>query len=188
MPRENARHKERENSVTGIVSYGAYVPIYRMGRDLIARQWGGSPQAGERSVANFDEDSITMAVEAVVDCLGPLDRHQVDGLYFASTTPPYHEKQSASIVAAACDLRRDIFTAHFTGSLRSATSALRAAQNAIQAGAARRVVVVASDCRQAAPASDLEPLLGDGAAAFLLGDSELVAEMEGSYSLNSESL
>ena len=64
---------------------------------------------GERAVANYDEDSITMAVGAAIDCLNGLDRNMVDGLYFASTTAPYLEKQSASIVAAALDLRRELF-------------------------------------------------------------------------------
>jgi len=91
--------------MVGIVSYGAYIPIYRLSQAEIARAWGGGGGRGEKAVANYDEDSITMAVEAAIDCLNGMDRHTVDGLYFASTTPPYGEKQSASIVATAADLR-----------------------------------------------------------------------------------
>ncbi len=85
---------------TGIVSYGAYIPIYRLKRDEIARAWSRGSMGGERAVANYDEDSVTMAVEAVIDCLKDSDRQVVDGLYFASTTPPYREKQSASLIAS----------------------------------------------------------------------------------------
>jgi hydroxymethylglutaryl-CoA synthase len=77
----------------GITSYGAYVPIYRLSREEIARAWGGRAAPGEKAVANFDEDSATMAVEAVIDCLKGIDRQTVDGLYFASTTSPYVEIQ-----------------------------------------------------------------------------------------------
>ena len=137
--------------MTGIVSCGAYIPIYRMGQELLAGVWGGAAGRGEKAIANSDEDSITMAVEAAIDCLGDIDRQSIDGLYFASTTPPYREKQSASIIAVACDLRRDIFTADFTDSVRAGASALRAALDAVAAGSAKRVLVVASDCRLGAP-------------------------------------
>jgi hydroxymethylglutaryl-CoA synthase len=100
--------------MAGIVSYGAYIPIYRLKRDEMGRAWSRGSGGGERAVANFDEDSATMAVEAVIDCLGDSDRDNVDGLYFASTTPPYREKQTASLVALAADLRRQLFTADLT--------------------------------------------------------------------------
>ena len=66
--------------MAGIVSYGAYIPIYRLSRDLIWLTWGGMPLAGEKAVANFDEDSVTMAVEAGNNCLQGIDRAEVEGL------------------------------------------------------------------------------------------------------------
>jgi 3-hydroxy-3-methylglutaryl CoA synthase len=53
----------------GISSYGAYIPAFRLSRDLMAKAWGRGSIGGERSVANNDEDSATMAVEAAFDCL-----------------------------------------------------------------------------------------------------------------------
>ncbi len=166
---------------TGIVSYGAYIPIYRLKRDEIARAWSRGSMGGERSVANYDEDSVTMAVEAVIDCLKDSDRQGVDGLYFASTTPPYREKQSASLIALAADLRRQIFTADFTDSLRSGTMALRAALDAVNSGSGKRVMVVAADGRMGQPQSDYEQSFGDGSAALLIGDEDIACEIEGSY-------
>ena len=87
----------------GIKSFGAYIPVYRLSEAELARAWGGRAGKGERSVANYDEDSITMAVEAAVDSLTGYDRKITDSLIFASTTPPYVEKMSASIVAGAAD-------------------------------------------------------------------------------------
>jgi len=172
--------------VAGIISYGAYIPIYRLNREILTQVWGGSPVKGERAIANADEDSITMAVEAAMDCLKGIERESVDGLYFASTTPPYKEKLSASIIAAAADLREDIFVADFTDSLRSGTMAMRAAMDAVAGGSARNVLVVASDSRIPPPNSEFEPVLGDGAAALLIGNADAVATVEGSYSLSSE--
>ena len=172
--------------MVGIVSYGAYIPIYRLSRESIAQVWGGTLGRGEKAVANADEDSITMAVEACIDCLTGIDRHVVDGLYFASTTTPYREKQSASIIRAAVDLREEIPTVDICNSLRGATNAIDAAANAIKAGAAKRVLVAASDCRVPAPNTELEATFGDGAAAFLLGDTDVAVSIEGSYTVSSE--
>lgn len=174
--------------MVGIVSYGAYIPIYRLSREEIAKVWRSGPVRGEKAVANCDEDSITMGVAAATDCLKGSDRETVDGLYFASTSSPYREKQSASIVAAALDLRRDTFTADFSDSLGAGTSALKAALDAVNAGSARRVLVVASDCRIPPPNSAFEPLLGDGAAALLVGGDNIIATIEGQHTISSDFL
>ncbi len=172
--------------MVGIVSYGAYIPIYRLSREAIGAMWAKPLGGGEKAVANADEDSLTMGVEAVLDCLNGVDRQQVDGLYFATASPPYVEKQSASIIRAATDLREDIPTMDVAHSLRGASSAMKAAMDAVQAGSAKRVMVAAAECRIPAPNSDFEAIFGDGAAAFLIGGSDLAAIIEGSYHLSSE--
>ena len=48
----------------GITSYGAYIPLYRMSRDVFYKAWGGAKMAGERAVCNYDEDTVTMAQAA----------------------------------------------------------------------------------------------------------------------------
>ena len=165
--------------MAGIIAYGAYIPLYRIKREEMARAWGGAGATGERSVANWDEDSLTLAVAAAIDCLGDEDRNSIDALYLATTTCPYQEKQGAALVAATLDLKREVLTIDFTDSLRAGTLAIRAALDAVAAGSAQRALVIASDCRLGAPRSDWEQLLGDGAAAFLIGKGQEVAQVEG---------
>ncbi|MFP3974676.1 MAG: hydroxymethylglutaryl-CoA synthase [Chloroflexota bacterium] len=167
--------------MTGIVSYGAYIPQWRLAKDLIAKG-----AKGEKAIAAFDEDSVTMGVAAAMDCLNGCDRDSVDGLFFATSTSPYAEKQLATLVAASVDLRRDIWTADFANSLRAGTNALKAAMDAVKAGSARRVLVVASDCRLGAPDSAFERLSGDGAAAFLIGEDDVSVSIEFSHSVSNE--
>ena len=164
--------------MAGISSYGAYVPRYRLGPETDG--WN-SPQ--ERSIANFDEDSVTMAVAAGIDCLRGQDRQAVDGIIFATTTSPYSEKQCAAIIATALDLRRDIFATDITDVLRAGTTALMSALDSVTAGSANNVLVIASDNRQSAPRGDTERNLGDGAAAFLVSKDNLIAELAGAYSI-----
>ena len=171
----------------GIVACGAYVPKYRLGRETAG--WGASQGGGqERAVANFDEDSLTMAVAAASDCLLGHDRQAVDGLIFASTTSPYAEKQGAAIIATALDLRRDIFAADITDVLRAGTTALKSALDAVAAGSAVQVLVVVADSRQGPPRSETERNSGDGAAAFLVGSDGIIAEFAGSHSVTENML
>ena len=97
--------------MVGITAYGAYIPLFRLSRDAIAQAWGRGSLGGERSVANNDEDSATMAIEAAFDCLQGVDRQGVDGLFLASTSSPYQEKQCSTLVAAVADLVRHLMSA-----------------------------------------------------------------------------
>lgn len=168
--------------MVGIQSIGAYLPIYRLNRDEIARMWAARSLGGARAVAGYDEDTITMAVAATLDCLGR-GGGKADGLSLATTTAPYREKQSAAIVAAAADLADECHTADFTGSLRAPTIAIKAAVDAVKAGSAKNVIVTASDCRMGAAKGMLEQKLGDGAASLMIGSGKVIAAIEGSYSV-----
>src|SRR3989442_7557193 len=95
---------------------------------------GGKPGGPEKAVAGWDEDSLTMAVAAAVDCLHGIDRRSVDAVFFASTSYPFQEKQGAAIVAKALDLRRHVQTADAGGSLRARTNALPAGLDTVRAG------------------------------------------------------
>lgn len=167
--------------MVGITSYGGYVPLFRLGKGTL-----GWLSPFERSAASFDEDSVTMAVAAAIDCLNGIDREEIDALYFATTTPPYSEKQSATLVAMAADLRRDIFTTDCTDTLRAGTNALKLAVDAVKAGSAKKAMVAVADCRLASPRSSLEQSSGDGAAALILGDKDVAAIIEDSYSVAHE--
>ena len=154
--------------MTGIAAYGAYVPITRLPLSLDPRAARPRKAAPRRAVADYDEDAVTMAVTAAVDCLTGIARESVDAVYFASTTYPLREKQGAALIAKALDLRRDVLTQDHAGSLRAGTAALESALHAVAAGALRSVLVVASDCRLGAPRGALEAKLGDGAVALLV--------------------
>jgi hydroxymethylglutaryl-CoA synthase len=163
--------------MAGIASYGAYIPFHRLARAEIARAWGASPAPGERSVASYDEDSFTMAVAAARDCLRGMDRATVGGIYFASTTAPYKEKQTAAAIAAVLGLPAGIATMDFSGSLRSGSNAFRAALDAVAAGSAKNILVLAADNRLGYPSGPGEMNFGDGAAALLVAPTGMVAEV-----------
>ena len=170
----------------GIALAGSYLPALRMDRGTIAKIWGRASIGGERSVANNDEDAITMAVEASRNCLRGRPRGDIDGLFFATTSAPYLEKMNSALIATAIDLDRQIRTADFAHSLRAATGALSAAFDSVNGGSLKNVLVAAADSRIGYPRSDQEQLFGDGAAAVLVSRENVLATFEGSHSICNE--
>ena len=168
--------------MAGITSAGVYIPIYRLNREEIGKVWGGRGGAGTKAVAGYDEDTITMAVAAVLDCL-KRGGGGVNSLSLATTTAPYREKLSAAVVAAVADLNEECHAADYTDSLRAGAAALKTAIDAVAAGSAKKALVVAADTRQAAAKGALEQNLGDSAAALMIGAEKVIAEVEGSYSI-----
>ena len=170
----------------GITAYGAYVPLNRLERKRIGEAFGERSMPGEKAVANYDEDSVTMAVNATVDCLIGFEPENIDGLYFASTSTTYKEKLAATTIACATDLRDDIRTADFTDTMRACSTAMLAAFDALKSGATNSMIVCAADCRLGAATGTLEQTFGDGGAAFLLGKEKVIAELEDALTVSDE--
>lgn len=173
--------------MVGIKSYGAYIPRYRMNHNTIFGAvgfLGAFPTPGEKAVANHDEDAITMAVAAAIDCVGELKREAIDCLYLATTSQPYLLRQNSAIVAAALDLKPDIRTADFIASNKAGTTALLSAFDAVKGGTSSNVMVCASDCRLSKPGSPQEHLYGDGAAALWVANDGVIATFQGYYSVS----
>src|SRR6266851_2506483 len=172
--------------MAGIVSYGSYIPYRRLKRSAIAAVLGVPAARGERAVASFDEDSISMAVEALRDALKGVPNAVPNALFFATTTAPYGEKLNAAIIGAATRLPIEIRAADLTGSTRAGLSGLMQAVDA--AGAGGCAAITMADARLGAPEGRLEQQTGDGAAAFILGNEGAIAEIEASASLTREFL
>jgi 3-hydroxy-3-methylglutaryl CoA synthase len=175
--------------MTGIVSYGAYVPRTRLQRVAIyqSNAWFAPGlkglAKGERSIANWDEDAVTMAVEAARDCLGDRDRNQLHALAFASTSAPFADRQNAGIVKEALVLSDAVSTLDVGGSQKAGTGALLQTLLAV-AGGAGDSLCVASEMRRARPASEAELTNGDAAAAILIGSHKPIARFIGAHSLS----
>ncbi len=173
--------------MVGIVAYGAYIPRLRLSRQAVydANKWfapGLRGQVkGERAMANWDEDSITMAVEAARDCLTGWDRNAVRSLTFASTTHPFRDRQNAGVIASALTIEQGLMASDVAGSLKAGTSALIAGLNAAAAGPA---LVASAEKRMTKVASAGELQYGDGAAALLLGSDKVIAKLVGTHSVS----
>ena len=179
--------------MVGIAAWGAYAPRLRLSRKAVtqANAWVApnlrAKAKGERSMANWDEDALTMAVEAARDALGADDdRSAIDALYFASTTAPFSDRLNAGIVSAALTLEKSIASVDITGSQRCGLAALGQALAAVQGGASQRALVATGEHRRARAASTQELDFGDGAAAFVVSENASAAEFLGRGSVTDD--
>jgi len=173
--------------MVGIVSYGGYIPRLRLSRMTIANNmsWFAAglmgAAKGERSMANWDEDCLTMAVAASQDALVGLDKSKLDGVYLASTTLPFRDRDNAGVVKAALNLHDNMTTADFASSLKVGPIALMTALETVKGGDKQNILVTASDKRRTKAASNDEMLFGDGAGSVVVGSDNVIAEYLGGY-------
>lgn len=171
-------------SALGIAGYGAFVPSARMKRSVIAtaHQWMAPALRalgkGERAFCSWDEDSITMAVEALRDSLSTAPRTPAQLVTLASTTLPFADLQNSAIVANALGLPEGIRTLDVGNSERAGIAGML---NTLASNADEALFVV-SDRPRAKPASTQELASGAGAAAFRISRRNVVAELVGSSS------
>jgi 3-hydroxy-3-methylglutaryl CoA synthase len=175
------------NGSIGITGFGAFIPRLRLDRAaaVAATSWADPGLRGlgrgERAICDWDEDSVTLAVEAARDCLTGRSRGSVSRVVHASTSAPFADRQSSSVVAAALGLDTGIAALDVAQSQRAGTSALLLALASTQA-AGTESLVVAAEHRRCKPGSARELLYGDGAAALTIGHDGVVAKVLGAAS------
>ena len=171
----------------GILAYGAYIPRRRLARKSVAdaNAWFNPALKGqakaERSMCNWDEDAVTMAVEAARDCLTGLPRDQIRAVQLASTSFPFEDRLNSGIVAQALNLGAAISALDIGASQRAATSGLASALEG-SAGNGAQALFLASEKRRTKAGSTLEMTSGDGAAALLIGAGKVIAKLIGAHS------
>jgi hydroxymethylglutaryl-CoA synthase len=164
----------------GIVSYGAYLPYWRLRRSAIGATLGGGGGKGARSVASYDEDSTSMGVESGrIALAGAPDGYEPGLLAFATTAPAYADKTNATAIHAALGLPDHVPAFDTVGAVRSGVGAV------LMAGAAGGLAVL-SDVRTGRPGSADEAGGGDGAVTLAFGDDGVLAEVVGGVTVTEE--
>lgn len=161
----------------GLLACEGYLPRWRIERRTITEAIGWArgrvkPGEGTRSFANWDEDSLTMAVEAARSALSSVPGFEPPRFTLASTSMPFADRSNAGIAREAMVLPARTSINEVSGSRRAATTALGQAWEAGQS-----ILLGASDCVDTQPGSDGETELGHGAAAVILGEGEPLAEL-----------
>ena len=183
--------------MVGIISYGAYVPKYRIKVEEIAKVHGGDAEfiktnllIEEKSVPGIDEDSLTMSVESSINALKKIDiiKQRIGAVYSGSESPVYAVKPNASIVGEILDIGDDYTSADVQFACKAGTAALQMALGLLKSGFIKYGLAIGTDTSQASPGDILEFTASAGAAAFIVGNKkdEMIAELEEMCSVSSD--
>jgi hydroxymethylglutaryl-CoA synthase len=178
--------------MVGIVSYGVYVPRWRLKAEEIARVWGQDANVyknglmiTEKSVPSLDEDTVTMSVEAARNCLKraiTISPKRIGAIYVGSESHPYAVKPTASIVAEAIEATPSLTAVDMEFACKAGTAGIQACLGLVKAGYIEYGLAIGSDTAQSRPSDALEYSAAAGAAAYLMGNEGVIAEIEGTYS------
>jgi hydroxymethylglutaryl-CoA synthase len=162
-----------------ISGVGTALPLLRMERAAAVKALKfsglGGRGAGFRAFSSWDEDAVTLAVEAA-RALGT----GVGAVTFASTSAPFTERSHATLLSEALSLPATVRTNDVASSRRSAISALIQALLGTETG-----LVVAGEARTVPAGNPLHLAYGDGGAAVRVGD-EGAARLIGHASLSQD--
>ncbi len=178
--------------MVGIVGYGAYVPRYRIKVEEIAKIWGADAEAYkkglmvyQKSVPAPDQDVITMSVEAARNALmrsGGVDPKDIGAVYVGSESHPYAVKPTGTTVAEAIGAVPNIHCADFEFACKAGTEGMFVAYGLVKAGLIKYGLGIGADTSQGAPGDALEYTASAGAAAFIFGNENTVADVMYTYS------
>jgi len=176
--------------MAGIVGYGAYVPRQRIKVEEIAKVWGADAPSykrglmlREKSVPGPDQDVITMSVEATKNALrrAKIDPKEIGCIYIGSESHPYAVKPSGTIVAEAIGATPEIHCADMEFACKAGSEGMFVSYGLVLAGQVKYGLGIGADTSQGAPGDALEYSAAAGAAAFIFGKDDTLAEVEETY-------
>ncbi|MBD3336767.1 MAG: hydroxymethylglutaryl-CoA synthase, partial [Candidatus Eisenbacteria bacterium] len=177
--------------MAGIVGYGAYAPKTRIRAEEIAEVWGANAEnykrgllLVEKSVPAPDQDVITMSVEAARWALARagIAGREIGALYIGSESHPYAVKPSGTVVSEAIGATPEVHCADLEFACKAGTEGMYLAYNLVKSGGQKYAMGIGADTSQGAPGDALEYSAAAGAAAFVFGAENVVAEIDYTYS------
>ena len=183
--------------MSGIVSYGTYIPRYRVKLSDIASMWQkdeaeiiSALNVSEKAVPAIDEDSVTIGIEAGKRAFDKVDVKptEIGCVYFGSESHPYVVNPSSSIVAQYLGIGNDYFAADLEFACKAATAGMQVAAALLESGKVKYGLVIGSDIAQGKPHDALEYTAASAGAAFILGNkaNEVIAEILNMSSFTSD--
>lgn len=181
--------------MVGIITYGAYIPRFRIKVEEIARVWGANPAeisgglgVYEKSVPDLDENTATIAVEAARSALARrrINPDDIGAVYVGSESHPYAVKPTAVTVGEAIEATPVMTAADYEFACKAGTAAIQTCMGLVGSGMIRYGLAVGADIAQGAPGDALEYTAAAGGAAFLIGNDDPIAEINATHSYTSD--
>ncbi len=171
-----------------IKSYGIALPQFRMEDNTLHPK---GKRGVMKAVCFSDEDVITLAFQSALNCFENLKsqvsslKSGIDGIFFATSTPVFHNRSHASFLADLLNLPQGILALDFTNSFRSGTDALLLASELIDSGKFKNILIVAADVDFPGIGKELSTPFGHAACSILIGNEKGIGEISFAKSFSS---
>ena len=149
--------------MVGIVSYGTYIPKYRIKIADIAAAWKKEPSevisslgVDEKAVPAVDEDAVTIALEAAERALEGYNPEDIEVLFVGSESHPYAVNPTSTIVGELLGVGHNYLAADLQFACKAATTGMQAVAGLLAAGHARYGLVIGADTAQSKPHDAME--------------------------------
>lgn len=181
--------------MVGIITYGVYIPRYRIKVEEIARVWGanatdisGGLGVFEKSVPDMDEDTATIAVEAARNALARrmVDPEDIGAVYVGSESHPYAVKPTACTVGEAIGATPNMTAADYEFACKAGTAGIQTCMGLVKSKMITYGLAVGSDVAQGAPSDALEYTAAAGGAAYLIGRNNPIATIHHTCSFTTD--
>ena len=181
--------------MVGIITYGAYIPRYRIKVEEIARVWGANAKeisgglgVFEKAVPDYDENTATIAVEAARAALlrRPVNRDEIKAVYVGSESHPYAVKPTAVTVGEAIGATPVMTAADYEFACKAGTAGIQTAMGLVKSGMMKYALAIGADTAQGAPGDALEYTAAAGGAAYVIGCDNPIAEINDTCSFTTD--
>ena len=182
----------------GIVGYGTYIPRYRLKVSEIIDIWHNTTDqnlkkamVSEKAIPGLDEDTLTMVIAASREAINvaKIDVSNIEAVYLGSCTHPYVGKASSVVLLETLGIAHNAFCADIQFSGKSGTAAIQICMSLVKSGMIRYGLVSASDSlgSKIRPGEIYEYYGSAGAASYVIGSKDVLAEIEATSSFNTDS-
>jgi len=180
--------------VSGIIGYGAFVPYTRIRVEEIQKIWRNIPlervqnalKVRERAVLQPNEDTNTLAIASAREAIkhARIDRGEIGALFLGTGTNPYDSKPSSTIIAEAVGTSANLMCGDVQFSGKSGSTAIQICMGLVNSGMVKLGLAVGADTinRHTCPGRVYEYTASAGAASFLIGRENTIAEILGTRS------
>lgn len=170
----------------GIVSYGTYIPCYRISIKEIAAVWKKDPDevvralgVMEKSVPGIDEDAVTVAIEAASQSLSlfPKDPNTIEALFVGSESHPYAVNPTSTIVGELLDIGHSYLASDLEFACKAGTAAVQMIAGLVASGHITYGMAIGTDTAQSKPHDALEYTSASAGVALVLGKRNTIADL-----------
>ncbi|MCC6721047.1 MAG: OB-fold domain-containing protein [Bacteroidia bacterium] len=164
-----------------IKSYGVAFPSFRID-DNVLHYIGKKSQS--KAICFSDEDLITLAYESSIECV-KTQYSSIDAVFFATNSPVFQNRYHSAYIADLLGINNNALYLDFIGTNRCSTDALMIADQFVNSGKYKNILLVAADVKYAEIGDEIFSSSGHAAIAVHISNETGIAKIDECFNVGS---